>query len=206
MADRAAIVTGASRGIGLALAETLGEAGYGLTLSARKPDPLEETAKRLRDRGFDVETAPANMADEEAVCEVVRRHRERFGRLDVLVNSAGVGFGAAAGDHQDKFIDLQLGGEPPGDRDLLPRVPGHAPRGRRRAPQRPRGQPGLDRRQVALAVAVGVLGHQGRRGRLHPGHEQGAERRGDQVRRLLPRLRRHRHDRLHQERGARPRR
>jgi NAD(P)-dependent dehydrogenase (short-subunit alcohol dehydrogenase family) len=108
MADRAAIVTGASRGIGLALAETLGEAGYGLTLSARKPDPLEETAERLRDRGFDVETAPANMSDEEAVGEVVRRHRERFGRLDVLVNSAGVGIGAAAGDHQDKFIDMQL--------------------------------------------------------------------------------------------------
>ena len=45
MADRAALVTGASRGIGLALADTLGEAGFGLTLTARKPDTLEQTAQ-----------------------------------------------------------------------------------------------------------------------------------------------------------------
>jgi short-subunit dehydrogenase len=108
MAERAAIVTGASRGIGLALAETLGEAGYRLTLSARKRETLEETAARLRDRGFDVEPVAGNMNDEEAIREVVRRHQERFGRLDVLVNSAGVGIGAAAGDHQTKFIDMQL--------------------------------------------------------------------------------------------------
>jgi NAD(P)-dependent dehydrogenase (short-subunit alcohol dehydrogenase family) len=108
MPDRAAIVTGASRGIGLALAETLGEAGHGLTLSARKPDTLEETAGRLRDRGFEVEAVAGNMNDEDTIREVVRRHRERFGRLDVLVNSAGVGIGAAAGEHQTKFIDLQL--------------------------------------------------------------------------------------------------
>jgi short-subunit dehydrogenase len=109
MAERAAIVTGASRGIGLALAETLGEAGYGLTLSARKPDTLEQTAQTLRDRGFEVEHVAANMAQEEAIREVVQRHQERFGRLDVLVNSAGVGIGAAAGEHQTKFVDMQLG-------------------------------------------------------------------------------------------------
>jgi short-subunit dehydrogenase len=108
MADRAAIVTGASRGIGLALAEALGEAGYGLTISARKPDRLEQTASTLSDRGFEVEHVAANMADEEALCSVVQRHRDRFGRLDVLVNNAGVGIGAAAGEHQTKFIDMQL--------------------------------------------------------------------------------------------------
>jgi NAD(P)-dependent dehydrogenase (short-subunit alcohol dehydrogenase family) len=108
MADRAAIVTGASRGIGLALAEALGEAGYGLTISARKPDPLEQTAEQLRGRGFDVEHVAANMSDEEAIRSVVQRHRERFGRLDVLVNNAGVGIGAAAGEHQTKFVDMQL--------------------------------------------------------------------------------------------------
>ncbi len=108
MADRAAIVTGASRGIGLALAELLGEEGYGLTLAARKPDTLAETAEALRDKGYEVEHVAGNMGDEEAIRAVVARHRERFGRLDVLVNNAGVGIGAAAHEHQTKFIDLQL--------------------------------------------------------------------------------------------------
>jgi len=109
MADRAAIVTGASRGIGLALAEMLGEEGYGLTLSARKPERLEETARGLRERGFEVEYLAANMADEESIRNVVALHRERFGRLDVLINNAGVGIGAPAGEHQTKHVDLQLG-------------------------------------------------------------------------------------------------
>jgi short-subunit dehydrogenase len=109
MADRAAIVTGASRGIGLALAEVLGEEGYGLTITARKPDTIEQTAHSLRERGYEVEYLAANMADEEAIRDVVRLHRDRFGRLDVLVNNAGVGIGASAGEHQTKFVDLQLG-------------------------------------------------------------------------------------------------
>ena len=108
MPDRAAIVTGASRGIGLALAETLGEAGYGLTLTARKPQGLQETARRLADRGLEVVHVAANTADEEGIADVVRVHRERYGRLDVLVNNAGVGIGAAAHEHQTKFIDMQL--------------------------------------------------------------------------------------------------
>jgi short-subunit dehydrogenase len=108
MPDRAAIVTGASRGIGLALAETLGDEGFGLTITARKPDTLEQTATKLRDRGFEVVEVAANMAEEEAIREVVRTHREHFGRLDVLVNSAGLGVGAAANEHQTKFVDMQL--------------------------------------------------------------------------------------------------
>ena len=108
MADRAALVTGASRGIGLALAEALGEAGYGLTITARKPDRLEETAHSLRERGFEVEFQAANMADEEAIKDVVRGHREHYGRLDVLVNNAGVGIGAAAAEQLTKHVDVQL--------------------------------------------------------------------------------------------------
>jgi NAD(P)-dependent dehydrogenase (short-subunit alcohol dehydrogenase family) len=108
MPDRAAIVTGASRGIGLALAQALAEAGYGVTLVARKPDTLEQTAALLREQGYELEAVAGNMNDEAAIQEVVARHKDRFGRLDVLVNNAGVGIGAAAGEHQTKFIDLQL--------------------------------------------------------------------------------------------------
>jgi short-subunit dehydrogenase len=108
MPERAAIVTGASRGIGRAIAETLGAEGYGLTITARKPDTLERAAQELRGHGFEIEHAAANMADEEAIRDVVARHRERFGRLDVLVNNAGVGIGASAAEHQTKHVDMQM--------------------------------------------------------------------------------------------------
>jgi len=108
MPERAAIVTGASRGIGFALAEALGEEGYDLTITARRPESLERAAGQLSDRGFTVQDVVANMAAEEGVREVVTRHRERYGRLDVLVNNAGVGVGAPATEHQSKHVDLQL--------------------------------------------------------------------------------------------------
>jgi NAD(P)-dependent dehydrogenase (short-subunit alcohol dehydrogenase family) len=109
MPDRAAIVTGTSRGIGLAIAEALGEQGYGLTIAARRPEPLEKTAEELRDKGFEVEHVAANVADEEGIRSVVDRHRERYGRLDVLVNNAGLGIGAGVADQQTKYVDLQVG-------------------------------------------------------------------------------------------------
>jgi NAD(P)-dependent dehydrogenase (short-subunit alcohol dehydrogenase family) len=108
MPNRAAIVTGGSRGIGRALAETLGDEGYGLTITARRPEGIERAAHELRERGYEVEYLAANMADEDAIRAVVDAHRERFGRLDVLVNNAGVGIGAAAGEQQTKFVDMQL--------------------------------------------------------------------------------------------------
>jgi NAD(P)-dependent dehydrogenase (short-subunit alcohol dehydrogenase family) len=106
--DRAAIVTGGSRGIGRALAQTLGEEGFGLTITARNPDTLELAAGELRELGFDVEHVAANLTQEDAIREVVRRHRERYGRLDVLVNNAGVGVGAPPTEHQAKYVDLQM--------------------------------------------------------------------------------------------------
>lgn len=108
MAERAALITGASGGIGLAIARVLGEEGYGLTLSARRPDKLEQEVQGLRDAGFDVLTVPANMAEEDDVLAVFAAHKERFGRLDALVNNAGVGIGATLDQIQTKFLDMQL--------------------------------------------------------------------------------------------------
>ncbi|HZB76408.1 MAG TPA: SDR family oxidoreductase [Solirubrobacteraceae bacterium] len=108
MPDRAALVTGASSGIGLAIAQMLGEEGYGLTVAARRPEKLAEAAASLRDRGYAVEEVAANMADEDAVKAVVAAHEARHGRLDVLVNNAGVGLGSTVADLQTKRVDMQL--------------------------------------------------------------------------------------------------
>jgi NAD(P)-dependent dehydrogenase (short-subunit alcohol dehydrogenase family) len=108
MAERAAIVTGASSGIGLGIARVLGEEGYALTVAARRAEKLEQAAAGLRDDGFEVNAVSGNLGDEAGVQEVVRSHRERFRRLDVLVNNAGVGFGENIGELTTKKIDLQL--------------------------------------------------------------------------------------------------
>jgi NAD(P)-dependent dehydrogenase (short-subunit alcohol dehydrogenase family) len=108
MAERAAIVTGASSGIGLAIARVLGEEGHGLTLAARRPDKLEAAAAELRSAGYDVEHVQADVSSEEAIDAVVARHRERFGRLDVLVNSAGAGLGGPIEGYPTKRVDVQL--------------------------------------------------------------------------------------------------
>jgi NAD(P)-dependent dehydrogenase (short-subunit alcohol dehydrogenase family) len=108
MPDRAALVTGASSGIGLAIARVLGEEGHGLTVAARRPEKLESAARELRAVGLDVEAVAGNMADEDDVARIVAAHRDRWGRLDVLVNCAGVGVGAPVADMQTKRVDLQL--------------------------------------------------------------------------------------------------
>jgi NAD(P)-dependent dehydrogenase (short-subunit alcohol dehydrogenase family) len=97
MPERAAIVTGASSGIGLAIAEVLGETGHGLTVAARRPEKLDTAAQALRRAGHEAD-----------VQRVVAAHRERFGRLDVLVNCAGVGIGAPLAEIQAKRVDMQL--------------------------------------------------------------------------------------------------
>ena len=108
MAERAALITGGSSGIGLAIARVLGEDGYGLTLSARRPEKLERAAEELRAEGLAVDSAPAMMSQEEDVVGLVARHRDRYGRLDVLVNNAGIGIGQPMDQIQTKHLDLQL--------------------------------------------------------------------------------------------------
>jgi NAD(P)-dependent dehydrogenase (short-subunit alcohol dehydrogenase family) len=109
VADRAALITGASSGIGLAIARVLGEEGYALTVAARRPEKLEEAAAGLREAGFEAQAVAANMTEEEDVVGAFARHRESFGRLDVLVNNAGVGIGAPMEEIQTKHLDMQLG-------------------------------------------------------------------------------------------------
>jgi NAD(P)-dependent dehydrogenase (short-subunit alcohol dehydrogenase family) len=108
MQGRAALVTGGSSGIGLAIARALGEDGYGITLSARRPDKLEEAARGLADAGIDVQAVPANMSKEEDIQALTAAHRERFGRLDVLVNNAGIGIGAPIEQAETKKLDIQF--------------------------------------------------------------------------------------------------
>ena len=105
---RAALITGGSSGIGLAIGRALAEDGYGVTLSARRPEKLEEAAEKLGGDGLEVEPVPANMAEEEDIKALAQKHRERFGRCDVLVNNAGVGIGGAIAEAETKKLDLQL--------------------------------------------------------------------------------------------------
>jgi NAD(P)-dependent dehydrogenase (short-subunit alcohol dehydrogenase family) len=108
MAERAAIVTGASSGIGLAIARVLGEEGFKITMAARRAEKLEGAVAGLAADGFDVHGVAANVADEAEIQKVVAAHREKYGRLDVLVNNAGVGIGAGVGEIQTKHLDMQL--------------------------------------------------------------------------------------------------
>jgi NAD(P)-dependent dehydrogenase (short-subunit alcohol dehydrogenase family) len=101
---RAALVTGGSSGIGLAIARMLQDEGFDLTLVSRRPERVEAAAAELG-----VTAVAANMADAEDCERIVADHRERFGRLDVLVNSAGVGIGGTVEELPAKSLDLQLG-------------------------------------------------------------------------------------------------
>lgn len=108
MAERAAIVTGGSSGIGFAIARMLIEEGHGVTVAARRPEKLAEAVAELSAGGGEVAQVAGNMASEEVVAQVVAEHRERFGRLDMLVNNAGVGVGALVGEIETKRLDMQL--------------------------------------------------------------------------------------------------
>src|SRR3954449_1750923 len=109
MPERAALITGGSSGIGFAIARMLGkDLGYALTVNGRRPDKLEDAVKQLKDEGIEVTAAPGNMADEEAIKQVVAQHKDSYGRMDVLINNAGVGIGAAIADAETKKLDMQL--------------------------------------------------------------------------------------------------
>ena len=100
----AGLVTGGSSGIGLAIARMLREEGYDLTVSSRRPEKVQAAAEELGAEGI-----AADVSDADACERLVAAHRDRFGRLDVLVNSAGIGFAGRVEDLPPKHLDLQLG-------------------------------------------------------------------------------------------------
>ena len=99
-----ALVTGGSSGIGFAIARMLRDEGYDVTVASRTREKIEAAAAELG-----AHAVTANMGSEEDCIRAVAEHRERFGGMNVLVNSAGLGIGGTVESLQAKHIDLQLG-------------------------------------------------------------------------------------------------
>jgi short-subunit dehydrogenase len=100
---KSALVTGGSSGLGLGIARMLRDEGFELTLVARRPEPLAQAAAELG-----AEAVAANLAEVDECARVVAAHRERFGGMDVLVHSAGIGIGGSFAEQDTKRIALQL--------------------------------------------------------------------------------------------------
>jgi len=107
-----ALVTGGSRGLGLQIAESLGEAGAKILLSSRKASDLEEAAANLQAKGIDTRWAAADASQPEEARRVVAEAMQRLGRIDILVNNAGATWGAPAEEHPleawDKVMNLNI--------------------------------------------------------------------------------------------------
>lgn len=110
--DRVALVTGASRGLGLAMATALGEAGATVVLNSRDQATLDLRAEELRRAGIAAHAAAFDVTDEAAAVDAVAGIAARHGRLDILINNAGSNHVAALADHVTaefrRVIDLNL--------------------------------------------------------------------------------------------------
>ena len=90
LAGRVALVTGASRGLGFAMAEALARQGAVVALNARPGAGLDDAVGRLREKDYDAVALPFDVTDAKAACEAVANLASTYGRLDILVNNAGV--------------------------------------------------------------------------------------------------------------------
>jgi len=110
--DRVALITGGSRGLGLQIAEALGEAGARVVLTARKQNELDEAQAHLAARSIDAVTIACDLQDLSVAQALPGRVLERCQRLDILVNNAGTTWGASAEAHPleawHKVINLNL--------------------------------------------------------------------------------------------------
>ncbi|MBS9374876.1 SDR family NAD(P)-dependent oxidoreductase [Rhodococcus sp. B50] len=111
---RVAIVTGASSGLGVAFARGLAEAGADVVLAARRVDRLEKTAELVREAGRQAVTVETDIADPEQAQRMVDRAVEQLGRVDILINNAGIGTAVpATKETPEQFrqvIDINLNG------------------------------------------------------------------------------------------------
>ena len=114
LTGRIALVTGGSRGLGLQMAQALGEMGARLAITARKADELESACAQLQARGIDARWVAADASTPEGVARIVDETCERLGDIDILVNNAGASWGAPAEEHPvaawDKVMNLNVRG------------------------------------------------------------------------------------------------
>src|SRR5215213_6838666 len=114
LTGKTAIVTGGSRGIGVEMAEALAEAGASLMLCARREEWLNETVEEFRGKGFQTEGMPADVSKAEDVQAVVDETVRRFGKVDVLINNAGISWGnmpeSMPLEKWQKVLDVNLTG------------------------------------------------------------------------------------------------
>jgi NAD(P)-dependent dehydrogenase (short-subunit alcohol dehydrogenase family) len=112
LSGRVALISGGSRGLGLQIAEALGEFGASLVLTARKQDELDAALKHLNARGIAASALAIDLSKPDAPASAVEAVIARHGRLDILVNNAGTTWGAPAEDHPreawDKVVALNL--------------------------------------------------------------------------------------------------
>ena len=94
LSGRVAIVTGGAAGLGLQMAEALAEMGSSVVLCARKKDRCEQAAKDLADLGVKTMALGCDVRNPASIREVVDRSAAEFGRIDILINNAGVSWGA----------------------------------------------------------------------------------------------------------------
>jgi len=114
LTGRVAIVTGGSRGLGLQIAEALGEMGARIAITARKKDELDQAVAHLKKLGVEAAPYVCDLGRREQVAPLADAILEKFGKVDVLVNNAGATWGAPAEDHPldawDKLVNLNMTG------------------------------------------------------------------------------------------------
>ena len=114
LAGRKAIVTGGSRGLGLQIAEGLGEMGAELVIAARKQSELEQAVSHLKGLGIEASAIACDMTQVDSVRSLATQALERLGHCDILVNNAGTAWVAPAEDHPleawQKLVNLNLTG------------------------------------------------------------------------------------------------
>lgn len=111
---RTALVTGGSRGLGLQMAEALGEMGAKVAITARKKDELEQAVSHLQKNGIGAVAYVCDIGKREAIPALVDEVLQKFEKVDILVNNAGATWGAPAEDHPleawDKLVNVNLTG------------------------------------------------------------------------------------------------